>query len=126
MEIAKILIAEDDEALLNMIAFKLRGEGFSQVFHAYDGKRAKRIIFEEKPSVIITDILMPFASGLEVISYVREMRLSYDPFIIALSAMNTPQAEAEAYDLGANYYLAKPFNLQGLIDQVKQVIPVTL
>ena len=124
MDIAKILIAEDDEALLNMIAFKLRGEGFSQVFHAYDGKRAKRIILEEKPSVIITDILMPFASGMEVISYVRE--LSYDPFIIALSAMNTPQAEAEAYDLGANYYLAKPFNLQGLVDQVKQVIPVTL
>jgi len=125
MDTAKILIAEDDEALLNMIAFKLRGEGFSQVFHAYDGKRAKRIILEEKPSVIITDILMPFASGLEVISYVR-LELSYDPFIIALSAMNTPQAEAEAYDLGANYYLAKPFNLQGLVEQVKQVIPVTL
>ncbi len=125
MDTAKILIAEDDEALLNMIAFKLRGEGLSQIFHAYDGKRAKRIIQEEKPSVIITDILMPFASGLEVISYVR-LELKYDPFIIALSAMNTPQAEAEAYDLGANYYLAKPFNLQGLVDQVKQVIPVVL
>ncbi|MGB3589275.1 MAG: response regulator [Tunicatimonas sp.] len=125
MDTAKILIAEDDEALLNMIAFKLRGEGFSQIFHAYDGKRAKRVIQEEKPSVIITDILMPFASGLEVISYVR-LELEYDPFIIALSAMNTPHAEAEAYDLGANYYLAKPFNLQGLIEQVKQVIPVVL
>ncbi|MEM8966789.1 MAG: response regulator [Bacteroidota bacterium] len=125
MDTAKILIAEDDEALLNMIAFKLRGEGFSQIFHAYDGKRAKRIILEEKPSVIITDILMPFASGLEVISYVRS-ELDYDPFIVALSAMNTPQAEAEAYDLGANYYLAKPFNLQGLVDQVKQIIPVAL
>ncbi|MEO0331716.1 MAG: response regulator, partial [Bacteroidota bacterium] len=87
--------------------------------------RAKRIILEEKPSVIITDILMPFASGLEVISYVRS-ELDYDPFIVALSAMNTPQAEAEAYDLGANYYLAKPFNLQGLVNQVKQVIPVAL
>lgn len=125
MDTAKILIAEDDEALLNMITYKLRGEGFSEIFCAYNGKRAKRIAQEEKPSVIITDILMPFASGLEVISYVRH-ELAYDPFIIALSAMNTSQAEAEAYDLGANYYLAKPFNLQALADQVKQVIPTVL
>lgn len=123
MDTAKILIAEDDEALLNMIAFKLRGVGFSQIFYAHDGKRAKRIALEEKPDVIITDILMPFASGLEVISYIR-LELDYDPFIIALSAMNTTLAEAEAYDLGANYYLAKPFNLQALVEQVKQVIPI--
>lgn len=122
METAKILIAEDDEALLNMIAFKLRSEGFSQILCAYDGKRAKRLAKDHKPDVIITDILMPFASGLEVISYVRR-DLAYDPFIIALSALGTTYTESEAYDLGANFYLAKPFNLQGLVDQVKQVIP---
>nr|WKN39339.1 response regulator [Tunicatimonas sp. TK19036] len=123
MDTAKILIAEDDEALLNMIAFKLRGEGFSQVFCAHDGKRAKRIAKEKMPEVIITDILMPFASGLEVISYVK-LELGYDPFIIALSALGTTHTESEAYDLGANYYLAKPFNLQDLVDQIKQIIPI--
>ncbi|MEQ9439046.1 MAG: response regulator [Cyclobacteriaceae bacterium] len=122
MDTAKILIAEDDEALLNMIAFKLRSEGFSEIFCAYDGKRAKRLAKEKKPDVIITDILMPFASGLEVINYVK-LELAYDPFIIALSALGTTQTETEAYDLGANFYLAKPFNLQELVDQVKQVIP---
>lgn len=123
MDTAKILIAEDDEALLNMIAFKLRGEGFSQIYCAYDGKRAKRLAKEETPDVIITDILMPFASGLEVISYVK-LELGHDPFIIALSALGTTHSEKEAYDLGANYYLAKPFNLQELVDQIKSVIPV--
>ena len=122
MDNAKILIAEDDEALLNMIAFKLRGEGFSHIFCAHDGKRAKRLAKEQKPEVIITDVLMPFASGLEVISYVR-LELAYDPFIIALSALGTTRTEEEAYELGANFYLAKPFNLQELADQVKQVIP---
>lgn len=110
----KILIADDDEFFLNLIAFKLRKEGYDEVYTATDGKKAIKIAQNIRPDIIITDVLMPFASGLEVIGFTRN-ELKLNVFIIAISTVGLETAMQEAYEMGADDFMAKPFNLEELI-----------
>ena len=61
----KVLVCEDDEMVLKMIEFKLQKEGY-EVFLAYDGKEAVEKIQSIQPDIIITDIMMPYLTGLEI------------------------------------------------------------
>lgn len=118
----KILIADDNDFFLNLIAFKLRKEGYDEIHTATDGKKAKKIAQKIRPDIIITDILMPFASGLEVIGFIRN-ELKPDVFIIAISAVGLETAMQEAYEMGADDFMAKPFNLEELILKLKNLSP---
>ncbi len=120
----KILVADDDDALLNMIAYKLRKENFGEIFTATDGKAAKQIIEYEKPDVIVTDILMPFVSGLELIAYVRNY-LHLDIPIITLSIVGLEDTVLEAFELGANDFMSKPFNLPELLIRIRRSVAIT-
>jgi DNA-binding response OmpR family regulator len=117
----KILIADDDEALLNMIAFKLKKDKFGEIFTATDGKAAKQIVEEEIPDVIVTDILMPYCSGLELISYVRN-ELHRNTPIITLSVVGLEDTVLEAFELGANDFMSKPFNLPELLIRIRRAM----
>jgi DNA-binding response OmpR family regulator len=117
----KILIADDDEALLNMIAFKLKKDKFGEIFTAIDGKAAKQIVEEETPDVIVTDILMPYCSGLELISYVRN-ELHRNTPIITLSVVGLEDTVLEAFELGANDFMSKPFNLPELLIRIRRAM----
>ncbi len=117
----KILVADDDEALLNMIAFKLKKENFGEIFTATDGKAAKQIVEEETPDVIVTDILMPYCSGLELISFIRN-ELHWNTPIITLSVVGLEDTVLEAFELGANDFMSKPFNLAELLIRIRRAI----
>ncbi len=117
----KILIADDDEIFMQLIAFKLKKEKDYQVYTATDGKRAMQIAKEVKLDVLITDILMPFASGLELIEFVRKST-SADTFIIAISAAGLEANMKEVYDMGADDFISKPFPLEELILKIKNVL----
>ena len=117
----KILIADDDEALLNMIAFKLKKENFGEIFTATDGKTALQIVEEEAPDIIVTDILMPYCSGLELISFVRN-ELHQNTPIITLSVVGLEDTVLEAFELGANDFMSKPFNLPELLIRIRRAM----
>ncbi len=117
----KILIADDDEALLNMIAFKLKKDNFGEIFIATDGKAAKQIAKEENPDVIVSDILMPYCSGLELISFVRN-ELHRNTPIITLSVVGLEDTVLEAFELGANDFMSKPFNLPELLIRIRRAM----
>jgi len=117
----KILVADDDEALLNMIAFKLKKENFGEVFTATDGKTARQIVEEEAPDIIVTDILMPYCSGLELISFVRN-ELQRNTPIITLSVVGLEDTVLEAFELGANDFMSKPFNLPELLIRIRRAM----
>lgn len=121
----KILIADDDEIFLKLIAFKLSKEGYKEIFTAADGKRAKKVARDIRPEFIITDVLMPFASGLEFIGYMRN-ELKLDAFIIAISTVGLESAMQEAYDMGADDFMAKPFNLEDLVLKIKNLSPANI
>lgn len=118
----KILIADDDEAFMSLIAFKLQKEGSYEIYKALDGKRAKQLVQEVHPDIVITDVLMPFASGLELIEFTRN-KVKLDTFIIAISTVGLEMAMQEAYDMGADDFMAKPFSLEELIIKIRNLSP---
>lgn len=114
----KILVAEDEPMLLKTIELKLKKEGYD-VIATNDGKDAIAGIREHQPDMVITDIMMPYASGLEIVSIVKKEMTKKIPVII-LSAMEQEKVVMEAFDLGADDYITKPFSLNELAIRVKR------
>ncbi len=116
----KILVAEDEPMLLKTIELKLRKEGY-EVIATADGRDAIAKLTESEPDMVITDIMMPYASGLEIVSIVRQQIKRKIPIII-LSAMEQEKVVMEAFELGADDYITKPFSLNELAIRVKKLM----
>ena len=116
----KILIAEDEPIILMAIERQLKKEGF-EVIITTDGREALMVMEEHKPDLIITDILMPFTSGLELIGIIKATAHKNIP-IIVLSAMGQESTVFEAFQLGADDFLTKPFNPTELSIRVKKLL----
>ena len=114
----RILIAEDDDLMRKTIEFRLKRDGHEVIVTA-DGREALLKIEEHQPDLIIADILMPYNTGLEIIA---EVRLKYNiriPIII-LSGMRQEEVVLEAFKLGADDFISKPFNPVELSLRVKR------
>lgn len=115
----KILICEDEEIMLTALEFRLQRQGF-QVIKAEDGQKALDSINNDAPNLIIADILMPHVSGLELVKYVREELKSKTP-IIVISALEQEDIILEAFKLGANDFITKPFKPYELILRIRRL-----
>jgi len=116
----KIVLAEDNTTLSLLLKFRLEKEGH-ELLMATDGKEALNLIEKHKPDLIITDIMMPFVSGLEVISHVR-IKLDSDIPIIVFSAAGQEEMVLKAFNLGANDFMGKPFSPNELMIRVKRLL----
>ncbi|MCA5005793.1 response regulator transcription factor [Sphingobacterium bovistauri] len=114
-----VLIAEDDELILKTIEHKLLKEEF-EVILTRNGKEAIEMIIQKEPDLVITDIMMPFASGIEILSAVQQM--DRPPQIMVLSSLGQEDVVVEAFDLGASDFMVKPFSPNELIIRVKRLI----
>lgn len=119
----KILVAEDEEIMLMAIEAKLKNEGF-EVVCAPDGREALKILENYTPDIIITDILMPYTSGLELISIVKSNENKKIP-IIVLSGLGQENTVMEAFQLGADDFITKPFNPTELAVRVKRLLKIS-
>lgn len=117
----KILVCDDDEALVSMIRFKLTREQLGEVIKASDGRHAKELITAGEFDLIITDIHMPFHSGLELVSFVRQ-ELNKSIPIIVLSAEGLESTVLQAFELGATDFVTKPFSPAELAIRVKRIL----
>ena len=115
----KILVAEDEPVMLMAIVGKLKRDGYD-VTGVSDGREALKAYESATPNLIITDILMPYTSGLEFISIVKSGHGSNIP-IIVLSGIGEEATVMEAFDLGADDFLTKPFNPVELSLRVKRL-----
>ncbi len=116
----KIVLAEDNTTLSLLLKFRLEKEGY-ELFMAVDGKEALELINTHNPDLIITDIMMPFVSGLEVISYVR-IKLDLDTPIIVFSSAGQEEMVLKAFNIGANDFMGKPFSPNELVIRVKRLL----
>lgn len=116
----KILIAEDEPLILQTLELKLKKEGY-QVIGCVDGLDALQKIDSEHPDLIITDIMMPYMSGLEVVRKVKQDVSSRNTPVIVLSTMGQESIVEEAFELGADDYLKKPFSLSELSIRIKKL-----
>jgi DNA-binding response OmpR family regulator len=114
----RVLVVDDDPPSVKMIAFLLREEGYT-VETADNGRAALEIVEREPPDLLILDVMMPHVDGLEVTKRIRQ-RL--DIPIIILSAKGETSDKVLGLELGADDYLAKPFEPSELLARVKAVL----
>lgn len=114
-----ILIAEDDELILRTIEHKLKKEGFDVIL-TRNGKEAIDSIESEKIDLVITDIMMPFASGIEILSAIKSFNKSIPT--IVLSSMGQEEVVIDAFDLGASDFMVKPFSPNELMLRIKRLL----
>lgn len=115
-----ILIAEDEIMMRKTIEFRLKKDGYT-VHIAPDGREALQKISEHDFDLIITDVMMPFASGMEIISAAKKK--NYKIPVIVLSSMGQENTVVEAFQLGADDYMIKPFSPNELSMRVKRFLP---
>jgi len=113
----KILIAEDDLLMVKMLEYRLKIDRH-EVIVTRDGREALQKVDEFHPDLIITDIMMPFTSGLELVRSVKA-RYSSIP-IIVLSGLGQEDVVIEAFELGADDYMTKPFSPNELTVRVRR------
>jgi len=117
----KILIVDDEANIRELIGFNLKKEGY-RIITAGDGLTALKLIREERPSLILLDLMLPGMNGYEVCKEVRrEKELSTTPIII-LSAKDAEFDKVLGLELGADDYMTKPFSVRELVARVKAVL----
>lgn len=115
----KILIAEDDALMIKILEFILKKEGY-EVTSCKDGLSAIEKIPVIQPDLIITDIMLPYRSGLEIINFSKE---NYENIpVIVVSALGEEEGTVvEAFNLGADDFVSKPFNPNELVLRIKRL-----
>ena len=119
MKAIKVLVAEDEPMMLKLIEFKLIKDGYT-VITAIDGREAMEGISIHDPDIIITDIMMPYASGLEIVSKVKARPRKIP--VIVLTSMGQENVVIDAFNLGADDFITKPFSPNELSVRVKRLI----
>lgn len=114
----RILIVDDDRPSLKMTAFLLREEGYT-VYTADNGQEALRMIDDKQPDLLVLDVMMPGMDGWEV---TRHLRRTTNLPILILSAKGETSDRVFGLDLGADDYLAKPFEPSELLARVRAVL----
>lgn len=116
----KIVLAEDNSILLLLLKYQLEKEGYKLLL-AVNGKEAVDLIEEHNPDLILTDIMMPFISGLEVISHVRNNLNKKTP-IIVFSSAGQEEMVLKAFDIGATDFMSKPLSPNELVIRIKKLL----
>jgi len=118
-EKAKILIVDDEPLIRDALAFKLTKDGYD-VDTAEDGEKAIQKIESEEYQIIISDIMMPFISGFELVKILKER--GTDAPVLMLTSLNSETAVLKAFDLGADDFMTKPFSPNELSVRIKKLL----
>nr|WP_157049087.1 response regulator transcription factor [Syntrophomonas palmitatica] len=115
----KILVVDDEESLVRLISYNLNKEGFTAIA-AYDGNEAIKLFEEEKPDLVILDLMLPGRDGLDVCRHLRGK--DYRTPVIMLTARDDEVDKVVGLELGADDYVTKPFSVRELCARVKAVL----
>jgi len=116
--LVKILVVDDEKNIVELIKFNLLKENF-RVVEAYNGIDALKVFRQEKPDLVILDIMMPGMGGLEVC---RQIRKESKVPIIMLTAKSDEIDKVIGLELGADDYVTKPFSPRELVARVKAIL----
>jgi len=115
-----ILIADSHPIISKMLCLKLRKAGYNAQI-APDGVQAMKLFNNKQPDLVITDLLLPFVSGSELIVHIREKLSSQVP-IIVLSNIKLENTIVEVFNLGADDYITKPFMPDEIVARTKRLL----
>ncbi len=113
----KILIADDEPDILEIVSFNLEAEGY-EVFTAKNGDEAIDVAKKTQPDLIILDVMMPKKNGFEVCNILRSQLEFKETLIIFLTALNDETTEIKGLNTGGDDYITKPISPKILISRV--------
>ena len=115
----RILVADDDRVTSRFVKSLLEGEGY-EVMVANDGEHAIELALEHRPDLIVSDLIMPYRDGYEVVSALRDdERLAGVPIVI-LSMKEREEDIVRGLEQGADEYIVKPFNARELVVRIRK------
>jgi DNA-binding response OmpR family regulator len=121
MPLAKVLLVEDDPVILRLLEVNFDLEGFETVL-ARDGAEGIALARSERPDIVISDIMMPNVSGLELVTTLKGDPDTASIPIILLSAKAQSGDLKAGMEVGADDYVTKPFEPLDLVDRVRALI----
>lgn len=113
----KILIAEDEEPIANLIRMNLKKAGYSCIWAA-DGETAADYMESEMPDLVLLDVMLPGINGYELMEYAKTLELP----VIFLTALGSTENKVKGLKMGADDYLTKPFEIVELLARVEAVL----
>ena len=117
----KVAIADDNKGFSNiMTEFMLGQPDIDLVGVAYDGEEILKIINNKKPDVVVLDMIMPHLDGIGVLERLKETA-DIKPKVIMLTAFGQENITQRVMELGADYYILKPFNIEVLVNRIRQL-----
>ncbi|SFI57581.1 two-component system, response regulator, stage 0 sporulation protein A [Paenibacillus sp. UNC496MF] len=123
MQRIEVLLADDNREFTTLLSEYISEQNDMVVTGvAYNGEEVLRILEETRPDVLILDIIMPHLDGLGVLERLREMNLPQMPKIIMLTAFGQENITQKAVQLGASYYILKPFDMEILANRIRQLV----
>ena len=122
----KVLIADDNREFCGILKeYFTRENDFELVGVCSNGIEVLDMLGKKDVEVLVLDIIMPYMDGIGVLEKIDKLQLAKRPKVIILSAFGQENVTQKAVQLGADYYILKPFNLQVLGDRVRQVMEET-
>ena len=121
----KILLVDDDAAILALVRATLDGDDRYQVFLARDGEEALAVAGREKPDLVFLDVMMPTMNGYEVCTALKGNAATEHAKVVMLTALAQDQDRARATAVGADDYFTKPFSPLALLAKVENALGLT-
>ena len=118
----KVLVADDNQDFSHTLSTYINSqEDMEIVAMAKDGNEALELILNSNPDVVLLDVIMPHLDGLGVLEKLNSIKLNNKPTYIMLSAVGQDKITQRAIELGAEYYVVKPFDIELLIKRIKEI-----
>lgn len=115
----RILVADDDPVAARFVASLLEGSGY-EVLIAEDGEHAVELAVTRHPDLIVSDVVMPYRDGFDVVTTVRRNRTLARVPVLIVSMRDREEDIVRGLELGADDYVVKPFNARELLARVRK------
>jgi two-component system response regulator (stage 0 sporulation protein A) len=118
----KVCLVDDNRELIGLLEdYVSAQEDIEVIGVAYNGQECLNLLDEKDPDVLVLDIIMPHLDGLAVLEKMREIKKDKQPSVIMLTAFGQEDVTKKAVELGASYFILKPFDMENLTSHIRQV-----
>lgn len=118
----KVCLVDDNRELVSLLQDYLSNQDDIEVIGvAYNGQECLHFLENHDPDVLVLDIIMPHLDGLAVLERMRDLHKSSFPNVIMLTAFGQEDVTTKAVELGASYFILKPFDMENLLNHIRQV-----
>jgi len=117
----RILVVDDEIYIVHILDFSLGMEGY-EVVTALDGEQALERVAEQKPDLIVLDIMMPKLDGYETCKALKSREETRDIPVILLSAKGRNVDQKTGFEVGADDYITKPFSPRKLVERINAIL----